>query len=392
MKILYLTNKPIFPVVDGGCKAMHQFLSCLLKSDFDIKHICLSTHKHPFELENYPIELREKLPISDYPIDTKIKIPEAVKQLFKRESFNISRFDSTEIHEKLRFELLNNNYTHVILESLFLSTYVKTIREFPSLKIIVRTHNVEHKIWEQLAKNTSNPIKRWYLNRLAADLKKQELEVLNQVDLLATISNTDGEEFKKLGITTPIVTIPVAMNSSENEEDYTTKSLFFLGSMNWQPNIEAVNWLVNAIFPIVKGKIPQATLHLAGSFMPKTFPTNKENGIINHGFVEDSSHFMQSNGILVLPIQSGSGVRMKMLEALSLGIPVITTTVGAQGINDLETVCIAESTEQFAEKIIELLQSPEKQSVLGNNAFHYMAKNYSISTISNLIRERLEQL
>lgn len=392
MKILYLTNKPIFPVVDGGCKAMHQFLSCLLKSDLDVKHICLSTHKHPFELTNYPKELREKLPIDYYAVDTKIKISEAIKHLFKRESFNISRFDSPQIHENLHKELLNNNYTHIILESLFLSTYVSTIRKFPSVKIIVRTHNVEHKIWEQLAKNTTNPIKRWYLNRLATDLKSHELAVLNKVDLLATISNTDGEEFKKLGIIAPIVTIPVAMDSHENTEDYTSKSIFFLGSMNWQPNIEAVNWLVNEIFPTVKAKIPQATLRLAGSFMLDSFPTNELKGVVNHGFVDDSSLFMQSHGILVLPIQSGSGVRMKMLEAMSLGIPVITTLVGAQGINDFNTICIAETTEQFTEKIIELLQSPEKQSVLGNNAFHYMAKNYSISTISKLIRERLEQL
>lgn len=392
MKILYLSNKPIFPVVDGGCKAMLQFLSCLLASEFDIKHICLSTHKHPFELVNYPESLQKKVSISSYSINTKIKVSEAIKHLFKSESFNISRFDSPEIHVELQSELTNGNYTHVILESLFLSPYIETIRDFSFAKIIVRTHNVEHKIWEQLAENTSNPLKSWYLKRLAKDLKKQELIHLNKVDLLATISNTDAEEFKNLGIETPIVAIPVAMDPQENLEDYTIKSLFFLGSMNWQPNVEAVKWLVNDIFPKIKAKIPETTLHIAGSFMNGAFPTNKDNGIINHGFVEDSSLFMQVNGILVLPIQSGSGVRMKMLEAMSLGVPVVTTPMGAQGINDMNTVCIAQSTEEFVEKTIKLLDSPEERAILGNNAFFYMEKNYSISTISKLIRDRIEQL
>lgn len=392
MKILYLSNKPIFPVVDGGCKAMLQFLMCLLENEYDIKHICLSTHKHPFELINYPESIQRKVPVSSYSINTKIKVAEAVKHLFKSESFNISRFDSAEIHAELQVELTNGNYTHVILESLFLSPYIETIRAFSFAKIIVRTHNVEHKIWEQLAENTPNPLKSWYLNRLAKDLKKQELFYLNKVDLLATISISDAEDFKNLGVTTPIIAIPVAMDPQQNLEDYSIKSLFFLGSMNWQPNVEAVKWLVNDIFPKIKDKIPEANLHIAGSFMNNAFPTNQEKGIVNHGFVEDSSLFMQVNGILVLPIQSGSGVRMKMLEAMSLGVPVITTPIGAKGINDMRTICIAQSTDEFIEYTIKLLESPAERAVLGNNAFFYMEKNYSISTISKLIRERIEQL
>jgi glycosyltransferase involved in cell wall biosynthesis len=189
-----------------------------------------------------------------------------------------------------------------------------------------------------------------------------------------------------------MVTIPVAMEVQSKKTTFSTDSIFFLGSMNWQPNSEAVDWLVSSIFPALKKVIPEVCLNLAGSFMNGKFPSDKKTSVMNHGFVENSTDFMLAKGILVLPIQSGSGVRMKLLEALSLGIPVVTTAVGAQGINDFSTVYSAETEEEFVAKIAELLLSTEKQILLGQKAFEYVAENYSTSTISHLIRTKFEQL
>ena len=392
MKVLYITNKPIFPVVDGGCKAMQQFLSCLLKAEIEVDHLCLATQKHPFKAENYPNSLKENVSISSRFVETKIRVLPALKNLIQGKSYNISRFDSPDFHLDLSAKLSAENFTHVVLESLYLTPYISTIRKHSKAKIIVRTHNVEHQIWEQYAANTSNPIKKWYLKRLASAMKTAEISNLNTVDLLATISNTDAETFRNLGIKTPRVTIPVAMEVHSKKTTFSSDSIFFLGSMNWQPNSEAVDWLVSSIFPALKKVIPEVRLNLAGSFMNGKFPSDKNAGIINHGFVENSTDFMLTKGILVLPIQSGSGVRMKLLEALSLGIPVVTTAIGAQGINDFSTVYCAETEEEFVAKIAELLLSTEKQLLLGQKAFEYVAENYSISTISHLIRTQFEQL
>ena len=392
MRVLYITNKPIFPVVDGGCKAMQQFLSCLLKAEIEVDHLCLATQKHPFKAENYPNSLKENVSISSRFVQTKIQVLPALKNLIQGKSYNISRFDSPDFHADLSAKLSAENFTHVVLESLYLTPYISTIRKHSKAKIIVRTHNVEHQIWEQYAANTSNPIKKWYLKRLASAMKTAEISNLNAVDLLATISNTDAETFRNLGIKTPRVTIPVAMEVHSKKTTFSSDSIFFLGSMNWQPNSEAVDWLVSSIFPALKKVIPEVRLNLAGSFMNGKFPSDKNAGIINHGFVENSTDFMLTKGILVLPIQSGSGVRMKLLEALSLGIPVVTTAIGAQGINDFSTVYCAETEEEFVAKIAELLLSTKKQLLLGQKAFEYVAENYSISTISHLIRTQFEQL
>lgn len=392
MRVLYLTNKPIFPIIDGGCKAMHQFLLCLLENKYEVDHICVSTKKHPFELADYPTGIRSQISISKVEIDTSINILEAIQHLISRHSYNISRFDDPAMHNSLHTHLNDKKYSFVVIESLFLTPYIETIRLNSKAKIIVRTHNVEHEIWQQLSKNLPLSPKKWYLNRLATDLKNYEIKALNKADMIATITTDDADKFQEIGIRTPLVNIPVAIDSSIEQADYSQNNIFFLGSMNWKPNIEAVQWLVNEILPELRKKSPTAELNLAGSFMNNSFGTNKQKGILNHGFVENSSKFMQTHGILVVPILSGSGVRIKLLEAMALGIPVITTKIGSQGIRTDEGIRIANSTEEFVEEILNLRESEQTRRTIGIKAKNYIFETYSIQSISNLINEQFSAL
>ncbi len=392
MRILYLTNKPIFPIVDGGCKAMHQFLKCLIQCDYTVEHICLSTHKHAFDLENYPKSILDKISTSSFEVDTRIKLLPALKSFFNRKSFVVSRFDNSAFHSTLEVLFSKEEFTHVILESLFTTPYIDAIRKYTDAKIIVRTHNVEHKIWKQLALNTNNPFKKFYFNRLSADLKKYEIEILKKADFIAAITEEDLSAFEELGIKTAKTVIPIAIDLSENHVDYSVSNLFFIGSMNWKPNIEAVDWLVNEILPAVKIVYPKIELHLAGSYMEKQFPTSGIKGIINHGFVSDSHKFMQNNGLLISPIRSGSGVRVKLLEAMALGVPVVTTKIGAVGIQHNNCVYLAETTAEFVSQIIELIKFQEKRMALGGKARKFIEDNNSVNSISNYLNDRISEL
>lgn len=371
---------------------MHQFLLCLLENKYEVDHICVSTKKHPFELADYPTGIRSQISISKVEIDTSINILEAIQHLISRHSYNISRFDDPAMHNSLHTHLNDKKYSFVVIESLFLTPYIETIRLNSKAKIIVRTHNVEHEIWQQLSKNLPLSPKKWYLNRLATDLKNYEIKALNKADMIATITTDDADKFQEIGIRTPLVNIPVAIDSSIEQADYSQNNIFFLGSMNWKPNIEAVQWLVNEILPELRKKSPTAELNLAGSFMNNSFGTNKQKGILNHGFVENSSKFMQTHGILVVPILSGSGVRIKLLEAMALGIPVITTKIGSQGIRTDEGIRIANSTEEFVEEILNLRESEQTRRTIGIKAKNYIFETYSIQSISNLINEQFSAL
>jgi glycosyltransferase involved in cell wall biosynthesis len=392
MRILYLSNKPIYPVVDGGCKAMQQFLSCLLENNFDVKHVCLATKKHPFDLEAYPEELQDRIHPQAFTIDTRIKPFLAFTHLISRKSYNIARFNHQKVHKGLKDILTKHTFDVVVLDSLYTSTYLETIRANSQAKIVLRTHNVEYTIWEQLAINATKKWKKWYYNRLAEDLKIYEKIALSKVDLIATLSQDDEESIKNLEIKTPMVTIPVAMSEAQDLPEYAENDLFFLGAMNWKPNQEAATWLSSEIFPLIHKKNPSIQLHFAGSFL-NVPPNQADNApIYIHGFVAESEIFMQTHGILVLPIKSGSGVRIKLLEAMNLGVPIVTTSAGAQGITDLSSLKIANTTEEFTKAIQQFITSQTTRMEYGLKAKAYIRANYSVEAIAQQIKNEFGKL
>ena len=389
MRILYLTHKPLYPVVDGGCKAMLQFLKCLIHLNLEIDHLCLSTHKHPFSLDAYPEDLQKKINVENTPIDTAVKPRKVLKHLFLKKSYNIARFDSEEAHTKIRTKLRSNEYDFIILESLYCTPYISTIRGSSKGSIILRSHNVEFKLWEQLSQNTRGFFRKEYLKRLAKDLKKFEIKAFLDVDQIFAITEADKIAIEKLGVETITTTIPVAMDQQPRNVDDTIARICFIGSMNWRPNLEAVELLVNDLFPKIKEISPSTELHLAGSYMNGQYPTKTDENIINHNFAEDLQFFLRENGIMVLPIQSGSGVRVKILEALSLGIPIVTTPMGALGLIDKNAVVICDNNEDLIKKTLELLDSKEKRIKQGDAAWNYIHSKYGLEEISSKIVDSL---
>lgn len=383
MRVLHLSHKSIFPVMDGGCKAMKQLMHCLLEGNYVIDHFCLGTQKHPYRKENYPEEWRQRITISGHNITTRLSIFQGIKHLVSRKSYNISRFNNKVVHEKLNQHLLANQYSTVLLESIFLAPYIPTIRKASSAKIILRTHNVEHHLWEQRASLEKNPIKKWLLTRLASDLKKEEIAALSSVDELFAISEEDAREFKQLGIATTITVVPVAFDQQKNRVDYSNKHLFFVGAMNWRPNQEALAQLINTIFPAIKSTISDITLKIAGSF---SVQKKEVNGIEHLGFVADLALFMQTSGILVLPILSGSGVRIKILEAMALGVPILTTRVGLQGIPAHSGVYSVETPHDFKEALSIIISSETLRREMGTKAYQFIQENYTTSSIFTIIR------
>jgi glycosyltransferase involved in cell wall biosynthesis len=121
--------------------------------------------------------------------------------------------------------------------------------------------------------------------------------------------------------------------------------------------------------------------------MEDQFPSSTEDGFTNHGFVEDSNAFISQHGILVLPLLSGSGVKIKVLEAMALGTPIVTTSVGAMGIEGKDALIVADKEDLMIEKITELINSQEKREALGHAARTTILSNYSTASISEKIRK-----
>ena len=379
MKVLQLCNKPPYPSVDGGTMAMDSITSGLLCEGCEVKVLTVETDKHPVRRELIPAEYLKQTGLESVYVDLRVKPLPAIFAMLCGESYHVKRYVSEAFAAKLREILEKESFDIVHVESIFLTPYVPLIRKYSDAKIILRAHNVEHLIWRQVAQSCTNSLKRWYLKHLSLTLRAYELEHLNDYDGVVCITKNDAEVFRQAGCRKSVVSIPFGVDSGEVPSvEVEPDSLFHIGAMDWLPNQESIRWLLEEVWPVVHREVPQAKLYLAGRKMPSQWMNATIEGVSVIGEVPDAMYFIGSKKINVVPLLSGSGIRVKIIEAMSIGKTVITTTVGAQGIDytDGENILIADTPEQFARQIKRCLDDDAFCSRVGEAAAQLVADQY----------------
>ncbi len=386
MKILLIGHKPAYPKVDGGCVASASFLNDLIATGNEVDYAFLHTEKHPFQREEFPPALLENVQLIDCFVATKVKKLDALKFLFNKKSFNVERFYTPAFDSKIAELIEANTYDAVIFDNVFTARYQDSIKKIATVPCFIRSHNVEFEIWEDLAESSGSTIARWYLRKLAKDLKRFELEVSSASDGILTITEEDKEAFTNYGVDVPKIHIGVSVNIPEYTHDYANKALFHLGAMNWRPNVEAVDTILKYM-PTWLEKDSEIVFSIAGIQAAERYDHLESENIQVKGFVPDLQAFIQTQGILVAPIQSGSGVRIKILEMMAFGVPIITTTLGAQGIADQSGIHIADNHEALAEAIYTLRNDENKRAELGKHAKSIVTLHHNSESISKDILE-----
>jgi glycosyltransferase involved in cell wall biosynthesis len=316
-------------------------------------------------------------------IDTRLRVWGAFSSLLKKRNYNLERFRDSEVQMALA-GLLRQDFDLVLFDGLFAGACLTNMNLPNDLRSILRTHNVEHEIWRGLAKESRKGLKKRYLDQLATSLSREELRILSNVDEIWSMTEEDRKGFLELGVKTEITTIPVVVNKVDSEPDLSANSAFFLGSMDWLPNLEAVRFLTDQIWKDNRG-LP--SLKIAGS---KSEKLSLPSFVQNCGRVPDVTDFMQHAGFMVAPIFSGSGVRIKLLEALAAGVPCITTKMGAQGISIEDSgVMMAETVEEFRTAIQQLSKSTVLREELSKKGKDYVENYHSFDVVNALIKKRL---
>jgi polysaccharide biosynthesis protein PslH len=387
LKILQICSKPPFPPQDGGCVAMNVLTNGLIDVGNEVKVLAINTQKHFVDINDLPSEYITKTQLEFCFVDTNVKATDAFLNLFSSKSYNITRFYSEDFEKKL-FSILKKQHFDVIqLETLFVTPYLETIRKYSKAKVVLRAHNAEFTIWEQKAKATSNLLKKAYLSLLAKRLKKYEVGLLNKYDAIATISSSDTQIFKEYACKIPILEVPIGIDLASYKVDNTTvepNSLFYLGSMDWSPNIEAMDWFVKNVWPLVIQKNQNIQFYLAGRKLPDYFKKLNLPNFNIVGEVSDAITFFNSKSVMVVPIFTGGGVRVKVVEAMALEKPIISTTMGMLGLHfeDKKHVHIADTPQDFANAICCLFENKEYAYTLGKNARNLMEEKYDNRVIS----------
>jgi len=397
MKILQLTNRVPFPLNDGGNIGVHYYTAGYIAAGVSLSMLTMNTSRHHADTTQLPELYRQLDHFITIDVNNDIRPVDALKSLLQGTSYNIVRFISPAFDEALIRLLQQEKFDIVQLEGLYLSPYVNSIRKYSKAKIAIRQHNIEYRIWERLALQEHNFFKRKYLRLLAERLKQFELQHINDYDLVLAISKQDQQLYRELGCRLPVYLHPfgVDMHAIPYLPGSTDPvSLYHIGAMDWLPNQESVNWLLEKVMPLLREQLPDIRLYLAGRNMPEYYFQNKWNNVEVLGEVPDAQAFESDKTLLLVPLQSGGGVRIKIFQGMAMGKCIITTSVGVEGIDakDEEHILIADTPEVFADKIMTVVRQPERILQIGKAARQLIAAQYDRKQLIPDLLNRYQEL
>ncbi|NVO19134.1 MAG: glycosyltransferase [Bacteroidetes bacterium] len=373
MRILVLCNKSPWPLHEGGPIAMHAIIDGLIKAGHNVKVLAANTNKYFVDPNSIPYSFAESTSIEFANIDLSVNPIGALVNYIKGNSYHVARFRNRDFGAKLIKILQEEEYDIIQAEMIYTTVYLDIIRKYSKAKVILRAHNIEHLIWKRIAENQKNLLKKHYLNHLYRTLRNYELGIIGKVDGIVAITETDAVILRKHSGKVPVISIPYgidieslpAVNSSQGAPD-----LFHIGSMNWIPNEEGIRWFIENVWTKVSTLIPGIQLYLAGRMMPEWLIQLNMEGVNVVGEVPDAMEFVLDHQVMIVPLFSGSGIRIKIIEAMSAGKAVISTSIGAEGIlyKNRTHLWIADTAEQFVEAILEVMSNPGCRKELGINA------------------------
>jgi glycosyltransferase involved in cell wall biosynthesis len=373
---------------------MHNMQKSWWSNEITVKVLTFNTIKHPVDLQKLPADYVAKTNIKGVFLDNRIKPIDAFKALLAGESYNIKRFISVDFEEKLKSVLSSDQYDVVQLESLYMTPYIDAIRAVSKAKIVFRPHNIEYKIWQRLAKNTINPIKKFYLKILTKQLKKYEQRILNKVDLLLPLTWDDAQILTSMQCRKSMMVLPIGVNAN----DYTiiqqpnNQVVFHLGAMDWLPNVEGIRWFVKMVWPLVMKENRNAVLRLAGKGMPTDLLKYNSERLKVSDYITDASKFFSEGQVMVVPLLSGSGMRVKIIEGMAMGKAIVTTSIGKEGIiaQHQKELLVADTAEDFAAAIVQLLNDNGMVERLGNEARELVQTRYDLQFLGKKWKEFVE--
>lgn len=392
MRILQVTNKVPYPVKDGGAIACMNLARGFSHLGHEVTILAMNTVKHNITLNEIPESIKELAKFKLVRVPARISpVTALLNLLFSKKPYNAVRFISRTFARELQRVLLENDFDIIQLEGLYVCPYIPVIRANSKAKIVYRAHNIEHEIWSRTA-IMAKGLERRYLRNLSKRIKSFEVAILNKYDLLVPITGRDGEILNKLGNLKPVHVSQTGIDSSlliPNSKNLEHPTLFHIGSLEWTPNQEGLIWFFENCWNEILKKYPDLKFYVAGRNAPAWFQKklNLPN-VVFEGEVTDAYEFINSKSIMVVPLFSGSGMRIKIIEGMALGKPIVTTPVGTEGISTTsdKNIVITRGVLGFVDSISKLIEDDEYFETISKNAIEYINENFdNLSSAGSLI-------
>ncbi len=389
MRILQICNKVPYPPSDGGAIGILNFTKGFADIGHKVTVFAMNTNKHYCDINCVPKELKTKINFIIIDVPAKITAYGAfINLLFSKLPYNAERFIDDNFKEQLTNHLKKNDYDVIQLEGLYLYPYEKIARKYSKALISLRSHNVEYEIWDRVSKQEGSFIKRKYLEILTKRLKRFEKESLNNYDVLVPVTKRDNKKLDEMGNIKPSLVIQTGVYLNHIKPDTSEveyPSVFHIGALDWAPNQEGLKWFFENVWKQVVELLPNIKIYIAGRNAPQSMILylKKQPNLIFLGEIDDAYKFMNKKAIMIVPLLSGSGLRVKIIEGMSLGKTIVSTTIGTEGLETTNNnnIIITDEASIFAKSIINLSNNKQLYNEIGTRAIEFSNNNFNIIEI-----------
>ena len=390
-KLLYLTSEFPYPPDSGG-----KLRTYMLLEHFSAKyelHLCLFTKTDKQKV--YEHEFLKKLKINFYYFEH-LNIPRNVK------SFMLSYRKNIPLTVCRHFSQSFKNYIGDIIEQFdvvfidYFSMYQYIPDSFKGRKIL-HTHNAEYIMWERKTPLEKNPLIKFLIYLESKRVKNYEKHIYENADDILCVSSNDVENIKKIVTDKNKITlIPTTGDDgllSLPEIDYggTEQSILYMGTLSWDSNTDGLIWFIKNCWNIIEKKNQGVKLYIIGESPGKKLKkiVKRFKNIVLTGYIDDPEEYYRKSRVFIAPLRFGSGIKVKVLNAMCRGIPAVTTQVGAEGIEaaDMVHLGIADNPGEFANKINILLNENKIWENLKENSRKLMREKYNWNEISKKLDE-----
>lgn len=389
MQILFVaTNLPVPPDSGQSIRSL-SIIRALASIGHKLTFISFASKNRPQDLDPLPsfctgIELLDR-EIKNLTLQP--NYGERLKSLLRLQCYSIERFRSPAMRERIQAQLHRAKYDLIICDAVYSLVNIPET----TIPILLNTHNVEHIILNRYARMEKNPIKKYYAIAESSLMRMAERKSCRQIAGATVCSSLDREIFQKLRPDLPVVVVPNVVDTDAIQPATPERAaenspvLLFQGIMDWYPNRDAVKFFASSIFPVIRAECPAARFIVAGRNPPIEFVASfsSEAKIQFTGTVPDMRPYLASATVVVVPLRLGGGTRIKILEACAAGRPVVSTSIGAEGL-DLEKgteILVADDPAEFARSVVNLIRDPARCDALSKSARAAVVERYSQSTL-----------
>jgi glycosyltransferase involved in cell wall biosynthesis len=366
MRILWVKTGPLLPLDTGGKRRTHAMLTEISRQH-EVTYLALLPKGMTVSAEEEADAYAQRkiwIPSAQPPRSSpKFWLELLQSTVLTTRPYSLQRYEDPAMREELRKYADREDFDLVICDFLFPALcFLGVIWKCPT---VLFQHNIESQIWKRLAEAEASSIKRRYLHLQYQRMFKWEDRLSRLFDGVITVSPDDSRLARELyGLTNVLGDVPTGVDVDFFKPGLPPASppfwLGFLGSMDWMPNIDACQFFLDEIFPQVLAQRPDCRLKIIGRNPPTSLQERASDQVVITGTVDDVRPHVQSCHAILVPLRAGGGTRIKIYEAMAMGVPVISTTIGAEGlpVTHGETILLADHPQKFAEAVLELMGTP----------------------------------